>query len=134
MRAMAAMVAHTAHVEAGLLYVEGAGWEWAKLPALPATANVTFAAVFVVQPDEVDRTPLLRIEVEGPTTTLGHVDHHFVANTIHQIPGTPIHEPRVFELEDLTFVEWGLHRLSAVLLEGDTREELAAVEFSVVQA
>ena len=134
MRAVAAMVAHSAHVEAGLLYVEGAGWEWAKLPALPETANVTFAAVFVVDPDEVDRTPLLRIEVDGPTKSIGHVDHEFVANTIHQIPGTPIHEPRVIELEDLTFVEWGLHRLTAVRMEGDDRQELATVEFAIVQA
>ncbi|EXG81835.1 hypothetical protein [Cryptosporangium arvum] len=134
MRAVAAMVAHSAHVEAGLLYVEGAGWEWAKLPALPATANVTFAAVFGVTPDEVDRTPVIRIEIEGPTKALGHVDHHFVVNTIHQIPGTPIHEPRVIELADLTFVEWGLHRLTAVRVEGSERQELAVVEFAIVQA
>ncbi|MFI5956294.1 hypothetical protein [Cryptosporangium sp. NPDC051539] len=134
MRAVAAMVAHSAHVKAGLLYVEGAGWEWAKLPSLPATADVTFAIILGVEPDEVDRTRVLRIEVEGPTKPVGNVDHDFVANTIHQIPGTPIHEPRVLELEDLRFVEWGLHRLTAVLLDGDARHELAVVEFSIVSA
>lgn len=134
MRAPAAMVAHTAHVEAGLLHVEGAGWEWAKLPALPAEADVTFAAIFQVEPHEVDRTVLLRIEIEGPTKSLGHVDHTFTANTIHQIPGTPIHEPRVIPLTNLTFVEWGLHRLTAAAIDGDQRQELAVIEFSLVPA
>jgi hypothetical protein len=134
MRAVAAMVAHSAHVEAGLLYVEGAGWEWAKLPALPATADVTFAAVFGVEPDEVDRTPLVRIEIDGPTKSLGHVDHEFAAHTIHQIPGTPIHEPRVIPITGITFVEWGLHRLTVVAIDGDERTELTVVEFSIVQA
>ena len=63
-----------------------------------------------------------------------HVDHPFVANTIHQIPGTPIHEPRVIELTDITFVEWGLHRLTAYRVDGDDRQELAIVEFSIVPA
>jgi hypothetical protein len=133
MRAVAAMVAHSAHVEKGLLYVEGAGWEWAKLPALPATADVVFAAVFAVEPDEVDRTPTLRIEIEGPTKSLGYVDHPFVANTIHQIPGTPIHEPRVLTLNNISFVEWGLHRLTAVEIEDGSHRELAVVEFSIVE-